>query len=126
MMLNPEKCAFGVQKVLRKRKKFEWDEQGDWVFATIKIYLASFPILNQPHEGERLYIYLAAISVALEKVALVLHTMAKKLKPYFQEHAIVVLMEWPMRVVLHKSKLFGRLVKWAIELGEFEIEYRLQ
>ncbi|RVW60683.1 hypothetical protein CK203_048869 [Vitis vinifera] len=81
-----------------KRKKFEWDEQGDWVFATIKIYLASFPILNQPHEGERLYIYLAAISVArpdtlAQKVALVLHTMAKKLKPYFQEHAIVVLME---------------------------------
>ena len=52
--------------------------------------------------------------------------MAKKLKPYFEEHAIVVLMEWPMHVVLHKSKLFGRLVKWAIELGEFEIEYRLQ
>ena len=27
-------------------------------------------------------------------------------------------------VVLHKPNTFGRLLKWAIELSEFDIEYR--
>ncbi|GAV80181.1 hypothetical protein CFOL_v3_23642 [Cephalotus follicularis] len=30
----------------------------------------------------------------------------------------------PLKQILQKPDMFGRLVKWAIELGEFDIEYK--
>ncbi|XP_008231833.1 PREDICTED: uncharacterized protein LOC103331001 [Prunus mume] len=44
--------------------------------------------------------------------------------PYFQAHTIHVLTNQPLRQVLQKPETSGRLVKWAIELGEFDIHYK--
>ena len=60
----------------------------------------------------------------MEKLILALLTAARKLRPYFQVHTIEVPMEYPMKQVLHKPETFGRLMKWAIELSEFDIKYR--
>ena len=57
------------------------------------------------------------------KLALALVSASKKLRPYFQCHPIVVVTNYPLRNVLHKPDLSGRLVKWAIELSEFDISY---
>ena len=51
-------------------------------------------------------------------------TEARKLRPYFQAHTIEVPTEYPMKQVLHKPETSGRLMKWAIELSEFDIRYR--
>ncbi|XP_077232060.1 uncharacterized protein LOC143865910 [Tasmannia lanceolata] len=48
---------------------------------------------------------------------------ARKLRPYFQAHTIKVLTDQPLRQVLHKPSTSGRLMKWAVELSEFEILY---
>lgn len=60
----------------------------------------------------------------LEKLAFTLITMTRKLMPYFQSHQIVILTNQPLKVVLQKPEVSGRLVKWAVELGEFDICYR--
>ena len=60
----------------------------------------------------------------MEKLILALVTAARKLRPYFQAHTIEVLTEYPMKQVLHKPETSGRLMKWAIELSEFDIRYR--
>ena len=60
----------------------------------------------------------------MEKLILALVTAARKLHPYFQAHTIEVLTEYPMKQVLHKPEVSGRLMKWAIELSEFDIRYR--
>ena len=60
----------------------------------------------------------------MEKLILALVTTARKLRPYFQAHTIEVPTEYPMEQVLHKPETFGRLMKWAIELSEFDIRYR--
>ena len=52
----------------------------------------------------------------MEKSILALVTAARKLRPYFQAHTIGVLTEYPMKQVLHKPEVSGRLMKWAIEL----------
>ncbi|GMH07043.1 hypothetical protein Nepgr_008883 [Nepenthes gracilis] len=39
-------------------------------------------------------------------------------------HRIVVLTDQPLKGILQKPDVSGRLVKWAIELGEFDIEFR--
>ena len=39
-------------------------------------------------------------------------------------HTIEVPIEYPMKKVLHKPETSGRLMKWAIELSEFDIRYK--
>ena len=62
----------------------------------------------------------------MEKLILALVIAAWKLRPYFQAHTIEVPTEYPMKLVLHKPKTSGRLMKWAIELIEFDIRYKLK
>ena len=62
----------------------------------------------------------------MEKLILALVTAARKLRPYFQAHTIEVPTEYPMKQVLHKPEVSGRLMKWAIELSEFDIKYKLK
>ena len=59
----------------------------------------------------------------MEKLILALVTIARNLRPYFQAHTIEVPIEYPMKQVLHKPDTSGRLMKWAIELSEFDIRY---
>ena len=60
----------------------------------------------------------------MEKLILALVTAARKLRPYFQAHTIEVSIEYPMKQVLHKPETSGRLMKWALELSEFDIRYK--
>ena len=60
----------------------------------------------------------------MEKLILALVTAARKLRPYFQAHTIEVPTEYLMKQVLHKPEVSGRLMKWAIELSEFDIRYK--
>ena len=62
----------------------------------------------------------------MEKLILALVTAARKLRPYFQAHTIEVPTEYPMKQVLHKLETSRRLMKWAIELSEFDIKYKLK
>ncbi|XP_070022769.1 uncharacterized protein [Nicotiana sylvestris] len=49
---------------------------------------------------------------------------SRKLRPYFQCHSIAVVTTYPLRNILHKHELSGRLAKWAIELSEYDIAYQ--
>ncbi|XP_075101994.1 uncharacterized protein LOC142177403 [Nicotiana tabacum] len=49
---------------------------------------------------------------------------SKKLRPYFQCHPIYVITTFPLRNILHKHELSGRLAKWTIELSEYDIIYQ--
>ena len=60
----------------------------------------------------------------MEKLVLTLVTIARKLRPYFQAHTIEIPTEYPMKHVLHQLETLGRLMKWAIELSEFDIRYK--
>ena len=60
----------------------------------------------------------------MEKLILTLVTTSRKLRPYFQAHTIEVPTEYPMKQILHKPETSKRLIKWAIELSEFDIRYK--
>ena len=62
----------------------------------------------------------------LEQVALTLRIAAKKLCSYFQAHHIVVLTDLLLRSTLHKPDFSGRMARWAIELSEYGIQYKLR
>ena len=60
---------------------------------------------------------------AMEKLAFALVTVARKFKPYFQAHMVVVLTDKPLRRAMSNPDAAGRLALWAIELSEFDIQY---
>ena len=60
----------------------------------------------------------------LEQAALALQIAAKKLRPYFQAHPVVVLTNLPLRSTIHKPDLSGRMARWAIKLSEYDIQFK--
>jgi len=57
----------------------------------------------------------------IEKVALALVFMTKRMRPYFQNHSITVKTDYPIFKIL--SKLAGSMIGWSVELSKFEIRY---
>ena len=57
-------------------------------------------------------------------MAFALITAARKLKPYFQAHTIVVLTDQPLKRAMSSPEAAGRMALWAIELSEFDVQYR--
>ena len=59
----------------------------------------------------------------MEKLALALVIPSRKLRLYFYSHPIWVLTNYPLRQVLQKPDASGHLLKWVIELSQFEIKF---
>ncbi|RDX93897.1 rnhA, partial [Mucuna pruriens] len=83
------------------------------------------PILMKPTPGIPLVIY---ISVVEEVVSVMMATLAlviasRRLRPYFQGHLIIMRMNLPIKQVLRKPDLAGKMVAWSVQLSEFDISY---
>ena len=59
----------------------------------------------------------------MEKLAFALIMAARKLKPYFQAHTIIVLTDQPLKRAMSSPEAAGRMALWAIELSEFDVQY---
>ena len=59
-------------------------------------------------------------------MALVGIIVARKLRPYFDCHPIQVLTNQPLEKALQKMDSSGRLLKWVVELSEYDIQYKLR
>ena len=62
----------------------------------------------------------------VEQTALALKSVAQKLRSYFKAHQVTILTNQTLQVTLHKSDLSWQMLKWAIELSEYEIKYQSQ
>src|SRR5207245_8196851 len=59
----------------------------------------------------------------LENFAFALIIASRKLRHYFQGREIRVVTDQPLRKILHKPDISGRIVNWAMELSQYQIEY---
>ncbi|XP_014492237.1 uncharacterized protein LOC106754694 [Vigna radiata var. radiata] len=62
----------------------------------------------------------------VEKVTLTLLTAARRLRPYFQSHQVIIRTNHPVARILRKPDLAGRMVSWSIELFEFGLRFEPQ
>ncbi|XP_074356057.1 uncharacterized protein LOC141695732 [Apium graveolens] len=68
------------------------------------------------HDAETRY-------TSMEKLVYALILASRKLRPYFQAYRIEVRTAYSLRQVLHKPESSGRMLKWAVKLGQFDLEY---
>ncbi|KAJ9542393.1 hypothetical protein OSB04_028899 [Centaurea solstitialis] len=61
---------------------------------------------------------------SMEKLLLGLVTAPTKLRHYFESHHIIVVTNYPLKTVLRKPELTGRLAKWSIYLSGFDLSYK--
>ena len=59
----------------------------------------------------------------LEKLAFTFMVASRKLRPYFYAHLIEVLTNYSLCQVLQKPEASGMLLKWVIELGQFDVNF---
>ncbi|GJW21794.1 reverse transcriptase domain-containing protein [Tanacetum coccineum] len=60
----------------------------------------------------------------MEKLVLSLVFDAKRLQRYFQAHPIAVITDQPIKQIISRPDVAGRLQKWNVVLGEHNITYR--
>ncbi|XP_074323826.1 uncharacterized protein LOC141660734 [Apium graveolens] len=60
---------------------------------------------------------------SIEKIVYAHILAARKLRPYFLAHRIEDRTVYPLRHILHKPESSGRMLKWVVELGQFDLEY---
>ena len=59
----------------------------------------------------------------LEKAILAVVLGTRKLPHYFQTHTVVVLTQLSLKTILRSADYTGRVAKWGIILGAFDIKY---
>ncbi|XP_077232665.1 uncharacterized protein LOC143870036 [Tasmannia lanceolata] len=120
---SAERCLPFFSAV-RGLKTAPWTEDCQTTFEELKKYLSSPPLLTKPEPGEELFLYLSISSTTLAPV--LVREERRQQKPIYyvsKAHTIKVLTDQPLRQVLHRPDISGRLVKWAVELSEFDIQY---
>ncbi|XP_058180085.1 uncharacterized protein LOC131298624 [Rhododendron vialii] len=145
LRLNADKCAFGVSSgkflgYLVTRRGIEADPNQISAIQPLKPPSTPREIqkltgmaaaLNRREGLEDQPIYFTSRTLLpaqtryllLEKLLLALVTAARKLLPYFQEHPIIVLTEFPLKNLLRKADLSSRVSQWAVELANFDIHF---
>src|ERR1051325_7603682 len=103
---------------------------------TLYLYLAvsneavSAALIRETEEGQK-PVYLTSKALQgpetryqqIEKVALALVITARRLRYYFLAHVIVVRTEQPIKQLLARPDMDGRMLRWSLELFEFDIRY---
>jgi hypothetical protein len=58
-----------------------------------------------------------------QKLLYALLITSRKLRHYFQAHKIIVLSSFTLGEIIRNRDANGHIVKWSVELGEFDIEF---
>ncbi|XP_050222294.1 uncharacterized protein LOC126672387 [Mercurialis annua] len=127
------------QKVFEELKIFltsppllSWPKTGEVLYLYLsagKETIAS--VLVREEEEEQLPIYYSSRTLkgaelnypTIDKLALMVVVAAKKLRPYFQGHTVIIRTNQPLRKALQRPETSGRMVSWSIQLGEHDIRY---
>ncbi|GAU29247.1 hypothetical protein TSUD_391950 [Trifolium subterraneum] len=115
--------ALPLFKVLRKETTFEWTEECEGALQHLKRAL-------ETEQGQKpVYFVSRALQrpelryLQIEKIALAVIIAARKLRYYFLAHSIIIRTDQPVKQLLAQPDIVGRMLKWSLELAEFDISF---
>nr|GEX54971.1 reverse transcriptase domain-containing protein [Tanacetum cinerariifolium] len=123
---------FNTLKNITKENKHEyrWTQEAEKAFQQMKKLITDLPSLTLPWEKETLYAYLAVTLneaeknyAPMEKLALALIHMSRRLMRYFEAHPIKDITDQPIKNILNNTETSGKLAKYAVELGTYNITF---
>ena len=102
------------------------------MYLTISKYVVSVVLFQHVQNGEQKLGYYVCKGLVnaktrysqVKQTTLALRVAAKKLCPYFQAHQVTILTNQSLRVTLHNLDLSRWIMKWAIKLNEYDIQYK--
>ena len=127
-----EQALQDLKKYLTSPPLFSKPKDGEQLYIYLAVSEGAVSaVLVREEESKQFPIYYVSKSLLnaetrytqLEKLALTLVTAARKLRPYFQCHPITVFTTYPLKSILYKPELSGRLTKWTVQLSEYDITF---
>ncbi|XP_062089003.1 uncharacterized protein LOC133795566 [Humulus lupulus] len=110
---------------IKKSTNTTWGPEQQKALDELKTYLSSPPILSSPLANEDLFLYLSVSQFAVSSV--LFREEANRQRPVFycSKKLLDAETRYSMmeKLVLSKPDLSGRLSKWAIELGTYDIQF---
>ncbi|GJV14826.1 reverse transcriptase domain-containing protein [Tanacetum coccineum] len=117
------------QRVLGSEKSRAVNKETEDVkcaFQELKRLILELPTPTTPESKEILYVYLETSCDAVSSI-LVADQKGKhipiRLRRYFEAHPIRVIKDQPIKQILNKLEVSGKLAKYAVELGAYNITY---
>nr|XP_023929373.1 uncharacterized protein LOC112040715 [Quercus suber] len=93
----------------------------NWSGMQLKDYLARPQIMSSPKSNEVLFAYIAVAPYAVSLV--LIRADCGVQRPVYYAHTVIVLTQLPFKAVLQSVVYTGRIAKWGIILGAFDIKY---
>ncbi|GJT88467.1 reverse transcriptase domain-containing protein [Tanacetum coccineum] len=123
MKLNPKKCTFGAREGMFLGFLSKSAEKSLPLFKTLKkcIKKSDFhwtPEAKQGPSRAKARLGPELNYSPMEKLVLSLVFTAKRLRRYFQAHPIAVITDQPIKQIMSRPDVAGRLQKWSVMLGE--------
>ena len=101
-----------------------------FAYIAVAFYAISFVLIQVDNGIQRLVYYVSkSLNEAdvrylpLEKAILAVVHATRKLPHYFQAHTVVILTQLPLKSILRSVDYTGRVAKWGMILGAFDIKY---
>jgi ribonuclease HI len=106
------------------------NEETLYLYLAITAETVSATLIRETTEGQKpVYFTSKALQgpelryQCIEKIALALVVVARRLRQYFLAHTIVVRTDQPIKALLGRPDMAERMLKWALELSEFDIRF---
>ncbi|XP_030930781.1 uncharacterized protein LOC115956593 [Quercus lobata] len=102
------------------KQAFTLTDECEKAFQELKHCLSNPPLLSPPKEGETLYLYLAVLATAVS--AALIQEGDRMQFPVYYANPILVMIDQPIKKSMNKPEVARRMIQWAIELSQFNIE----
>ena len=101
-----------------------------YLYLTVSATTVSAALIREEDRKQLLVYYVSqtfqgveAKYLRIEKIEFALIVASHKLQLYFQVNPILVMTDQPIKKSINKPEIARRMVQWAIELSQFDIEY---
>ena len=102
-----------------------------FLYLTVSATIVSLALIREESRIQRPAYYVSqafqgaeAKYPSIEKITFALIVASWKLRLYFQASPILVTTNQPIKKATNKPDATGRMVQWAVELSQFNVEYR--